>query len=209
MARPAGGAGGKFVKRTGDWKQVRDMLLRVRGKLGPAIRKAMLTEAQIFRAFIVKGFTQQAAGGVLFRPLSPVTLALRKAGGFSGSKALIRTGTLRASVTVVEEHGGVIFVGVHRKSAGRVNIAEMQEFGGMIRMSPKQRRFIFANIRKAGLPPLSVGANNARGPYGWIVIPPRPFIRPWFNEYTRHADLAKVRIMMNIAKHAGLKGPKL
>jgi hypothetical protein len=204
-----GGAGGgkRLIKRTGDWKQVRSMMTGIHGKMSIAIQKALLAEGQFIRAQMIKGFTTQAPGGLRFAPLSPVTLTLRNSSSFSGSKALIRTGTLRGSITVVQEQGGVVFVGVHRQSSSRVNIAKVHEFGATIRVTSKMRMWLMAKMNEAGQRGFVVGGSSKRT--GFIVIPPRPFVRPVFETYVRAGKHhAQQRFQAHIAKGLGFyKGP--
>lgn len=200
-----GGGGKRFIKRTGDWKQVRSLMGGINARMSIAIQKAMLAEGQYLRAQMVQGFTTQSPGGSQFAPLSPTTIALRAGDGFSGTKALIRTGTLRGSITVVREAGGVVFVGVHRQSASRVNIAEIHEYGRTIRITPKMRRFLHAKLRKAGAQAVGSGGGSS----GFITIPARPFVRPVFETYVRAGKhQARQRFQAHIAKSLGFyNGP--
>lgn len=204
-----GGAGGgkKFIKRTGDWQQVRSMMIGINAKMSIAIQKALLAEGQYLRMQMVQGFTSQAPGGLRFAPLSPVTLTLRGGSGFSGSKALIRTGTLRGSITVVQEQGGLVFVGVHRRSASRVNIARIHEFGATIRVTNKMRLWLMARMKEAAQKGFVVGGSSKRT--GFITIPPRPFVRPVFETYVRAGKHhAQQRMQAHIAKSLGFyRGP--
>jgi hypothetical protein len=204
-----GGSGGgkKFVRRTGDWKQVRSLMTGINAKMSIAIQKALLAEGQLIRGHMVQGFTSQAPGGLRFAPLSPVTLTLRGGAGFSGSKALIRTGTLRGSITVVQEQGGVVFVGVHRRSASRVNIARIHEFGATIRVTNKMRLFLMARMKEAAQKGFAVGGSSKHT--GFIVIPPRPFVRPIFEQYVRAGKHhAQQRMQAHVARSLGFyKGP--
>ena len=202
-----GGSGGKFIKRTGNWQQVRSLMGGIHGKMSVAIQKATLAEGQFIRAQMVQGFTSQAPGGQRFAPLSAATMTLRGGSGFSGSKALIRTGTLRGSITVVQETGGVVFVGVHRQSAARVNIARIHEYGATIRVTPKMRLFLMAKLHEAARAGHVLGGSHKSKSPGFIVIPPRPFVAPVFHQYV-HAGkhLAQQRFQAHIAKSLGLYG---
>lgn len=203
-----GGGGGRFVKRTGDWQQVRSMMTGINAKMSIAIQKALLAEGQFLRAQMVQGFTSQAPGGLRFAPLSPTTLTLRGGSGFSGSKALIRTGTLRGSITVVREAGGIVFVGVHRQSASRVNIARVHEFGAKIRITNKMRMWLMARLHEAGQKGFVLGGSAPKSS-GFIVIPPRPFVRPVFEQYVRAGKAqAQQRMQAHMARSLGFyKGP--
>ena len=105
------------MKRSGDWALARRLLARTSSGLQQASELALRQEAHLLRKEIVTGLTSQAPGGTTIRPLSPLTLAARKLGGFRGTKALLRRGDLRNSIGVVVERGEV-FVGVLRKAKG-------------------------------------------------------------------------------------------
>lgn len=174
------------IEKFGDWNKVRVALSSGPKEIMRASRRALLQEGHFLRGKIVEGITKQAPAGEAFRPLSPYTLAIRKATGFTGTKALIERGDLRRSVAVKETSAGV-FVGVHRNavaSSGRrlVNIAEVHEFGSkpiVIRMTDRMRRFLAMAFRRAELP------ERDRNGTGIIVvqIPARPFIRPVFRKF--------------------------
>lgn len=205
------GRGGPMVKRIGNWEKVTSTLTGVKGRLAKAIQLALMQEAHFLRMHMVQGFTSQAPGGVKFAPLSQFTLAMRSLSGFAGSKALIRTGSLRGSITVVKEAGGVVFVGVHRRASGSgklVNIAEIHEFGRTIRITPKMQRFLHARMREAvkGLGVMAFSQfGSTHGRSGYVVIPPRPFVRPVYEAYVRQGDAARKRFYASLAKSMGWK----
>jgi phage gpG-like protein len=143
----------------------------------------------VLRKEVVDGIANQAPGGQAFRPLAATTLAARQLGGFGGSKALIRRGDLRNSVTVVMD-GDEAFVGILRKARGKggastANVAEIHEFGAgpfVIPMTPKMRRFLFAMLKKAGIEPTASGTGKGAVV---VTIPPRPFLRPAFEAFKK------------------------
>jgi hypothetical protein len=205
------------VRKFGDWAKVAQITRTMRDRFEAAVRVALLREAQYLRGKMVTGIASGAPGGKPFAPLSPITLAIRKARGFGGSKPLIVTGTLRRSPSVVQVGGrgigGAVFVGIHRSARGKngkslVNIAEIHEFGRSWKqkLSPKARRFLFAMLRKAGLSQggASKGRFSSPGGSGTISIniPARPFVRPTFEMYAKPADV-KRRFMANIADRMG------
>jgi phage gpG-like protein len=191
--------------RTGDWALARRILEGAGARLKGAIETAVLQEAHALRKEIVEGITNQAPGGQAITPLAATTLAARQLGGFGGSKALIRQGDLRNSITVVADGDGA-FVGVLRKSRAKsgesaANIAEIHEFGAgpfVVPMTPKMRRFLFAMLRKAGIEPTSSGGGK-----GVVVIriPPRPFLRPAFESFSKGVQK---RFLRRIARSMGL-----
>jgi len=193
------------VQRTGDWALAKRILSGGGGRLKNAISTSLRQEAHALRKEVVEGITNQAPGGQAFSPLAATTLAARQLGGFGGSKALVRGGDLRNSITVVME-GDQAFVGILRKARGKggastANVAEIHEFGAgpfVIPMTPKMRRFLFAMLKKAGVEPTSTG----RGKGAVVVsIPARPFLRPAFEAFKKGAQsrfLRRVAAMMGM-----------
>jgi phage gpG-like protein len=194
------------VGRSGDWALARRLLASGPARLKGAIATAVRQEAQLLRKQIVEGITNQAPGGQPFKPLAATTLAARRLRGFGGTKALLRRGDLRGSITVVVE-GDEAFVGVSRKARNKsgtplANIAEIHEFGAgpfIVPMTPRMRRFLFAMLRKAGVEP---GTGHGGGGSGAVVvrIPPRPFLRPAFEAFK---DGAQRRFLRRVAQLAG------
>ncbi len=110
------------VRRTGAWGEAARIALTMRAKFKNALEQAVMKEAHFIRGKIVHGIAAQAPGGQAFAPLSPITLAMRKAMGFGGTKALIRTGALRGAVTAIRVPGSAprAFVGILRQAKGKV-----------------------------------------------------------------------------------------
>ncbi len=220
---------GVSVRKFGDWKKVGAIVTTMRNRFEAAVRVALLREAHYLRGKMVQGIASGAPGGQAFKPLSPITLAMRKARGFGGSKPLIVTGTLRRSFSVVHLRGGggiggAVFIGIHRSARGKggkslVNIAEIHEFGRSWKqkLSPRARRYLFAVLGKTNIGRGPAGRNAkgqfTRGKYvrrggatadGTISIhiPARPFVRPVFTTYAKPADV-KRRFMVVIADRMG------
>ena len=188
-----------MAQKVGDWQQARRALAALPERLKAAQKIALLREAHLFRAEIVKGFTTQSPGGKPFKPLSETTLATRKFKGFRGTKALINRADLRNSVTAIVE-GDTAFVGIKRTATGRdgrklINIAQVHEFGARIAiaMSDKMRAFLHAMFREAGIPPRPGRGRSVIV----IIIPPRPFLRPVWKKL---APTASKRYVANIDK---------
>jgi phage gpG-like protein len=194
------------VYKTGDWDKAARMLragpLKMRGAIGMALRQ----EAQLLRKEIVQGITNQAPGGEAFKPLSPLTIAARKLAGFGGTKALLRRGDLRNSISViVKEHEA--FVGILRNAKGAdgrslVNLADIHEYGRgpfVIKMTPAMRRYLFLLLKRAG-----VERKTGSGK-GVVVtsIPARPFMRPAFRKFSISA---RQRFLMRVARLLKLGG---
>ncbi len=194
------------VGRSGDWALARRLLASGPMRLKGAIATAVRQEAQLLRKQIVEGITNQAPGGQTFAPLAATTIATRKLRGFGGTKALLRRGDLRNSITVIVE-GDEAFVGVSRKARGKggaalANVAAVHEFGAgpfIVPMTPRMRRFLFAMLRKAGITPGS--GHGGRGSGAVVVrIPPRPFLRPAFEAFKNGAQQ---RFLRRVAQLAG------
>jgi hypothetical protein len=133
--------------------------------------RSLLEEGQFFRNKIIEGLDSQAPGGKTLRPLSPFTLKVRRAWGFRGTKALIRSGELRNSVTMVRAGKHAVFVGILNTARGGAvqdrNLAEvgrLHEFGGTFH----------------GLAPSASGKGLH---ITTIRTPARPFIKPVFDKY--------------------------
>lgn len=194
------------MELTGDWAKAAKLASGLSARFQRAVAQATAQEAQQIRGNIVKGIR----AGKGFAPLSPMTLAIRKAGGFGGSKALIRTGALIGAITAVKVGGGW-FVGLLRQAKSKggkslANVGAIHEFGASWTQpfTAKSRRFLFAMLRKAGL---SRGGPRAGGPGGGggkttlsITIPARPFIGPVVEAAQK--DLAK-RFWGRVAKAMG------
>jgi hypothetical protein len=191
---------------TGDWAEATRIAKTLVDRFEKAVDRAVLKEANYLRGQMVKGITSGAPGGNPFKPLSPMTLALRSAGGFGGSKPLIgRTSALRMSIAVVRLGGGRVFVGVHRSAKGAdgrslLNIAKLMEFGGESTHTLRQRRYLMARLREAGVQ-LEKGTSSV--PIGGkLIIPARPFIGPIIAAHAKPADVKK-RFIAEIARAMG------
>ncbi len=183
------------IERTGQWVQARAILRGASSMVRPMIQKAVLQEAHFFRRKIVQGIREQAPGGRKFAPLSPNTLRVRKAQKFRGTKALIRTGGLRNSITVKRVGDGA-FVGVLRSARSKTggslaNIADIHENGRgpfLVPITNKSRRFLNA-----------VGIDPHPGPrFAVVRIPARPFIGPVFEKFGK-PEMSRRRILRRLS----------
>lgn len=194
------------VGLSGGWADASRIATTMQGRFQKALDRAVMREAQFLRGKMVQGIASGAPGGNPFRPLSPMTLALRAAGGFGGSKPLIRTGSLRSSITVVKVGGGRVFIGVHRSAKGAdgkslANVAALMEFGGTSTHTLRQRRYLMAKLRQAGISMPSGGGGGV--PIGGkIVIPARPFVQPVIAAYAKPAQV-RARFYASIAADMG------
>lgn len=193
----------------GDWERARKLVATLGPRAKKAIDQAILQEAHDLRAKVIERFNSSGPG---WPALSSSTIASRLFGGFGGSKPLIRTGTMRNSVTVKKTREGV-FVGIHRSSstgAGRgsggrftkgmsvVNLALIHEFGASftVRMTDRMRRFLFAMFKKTGMQ--RSGSSGGGGQVIHIRIPPRPFLGPVFDSVS--PEQMEESVMRRVAK---------
>jgi len=213
------------ISLEGDWRKAQRILNSFRGgrRLNRAVDRAVLQEAQEFRRDVVQGIRQQAPGGRRFRPLSRLTIALRKAKrGSSSSKALIDTGNMRNSIRIIRSSGAV-FVGISRNARTRdgksmVSIALVHENGATIRITVtrKMQQFFFAMLAKAGMPPGPSGAGGSRvgsrvsvvgvsrggfsvGAVLVIRIPARPFFAPVVQQKFGNPAAVRTRVLRRVA----------
>jgi hypothetical protein len=193
----------------GDWKVAREALDTLDKGFKKAADRAMLKEAHFLKGKIVQGFRDQAPGGQAFAPLAKSTLAIRKAMGFGGTKALIERGDLRNSITVIKTEGG-IFIGVSRSAKSRdgkglINVAKAHEEGTgtfAVPITEKSSAWYHMMLRRAGIvvPPKGGGGHRIM----IIKIPARPFIRPVFEKYGAPEGV-RARFYANITRD--LAGP--
>lgn len=210
----------KMIK-TGDWAKALE-ILETGDRLRRAIDWAVEREAQDARRSMIKGITNQAPGGKGFEPLKAITLILRKAKGFRGTKALIVTAFLRNSIVVKKAGVGVYFVGVLRSTArpngvSNYNVARVQELGAVItiRVTTRMHNWLMMTLRKAGY--AGFGRDKRvkfdrdkifgykRKTSGAVMrtivvrIPPRPFVQPTIEEIASSPDAVRRRLTMRIA----------
>lgn len=178
------------IRLTGDWGKAARILKTLPEKLERAQTQATAVEAHLLRNEIVQGITNQAPGGKSFRSLSPLTLALRKLQGFSGTKALMRRGDLRNNVSVTHMYMGgaaAFFVGIKRSAVGRggqplVNVAEKLEYGVdaiVVPVTPAVRR-LFLALYIQGLIKAPLKGSTTTLVYH---LPAYPFLEPAFKKW--------------------------
>lgn len=125
-------------------------------KLPVVIDKAVKDEANLYLKTVQQGFRQQGIGRK-WHPISEVTRKLRRAAGFGGTKALIRSGDYRRSVNVHRAGAAEYFVGVHRTAAAKggrsmADIAAIHERPfTFIPVTEKLRRFFMAMFLQGAL----------------------------------------------------------
>ncbi len=192
------------VRKTGEWKRAIKILESMPARLPKALDMAVAQEAQVVRNMMIR----RIDAGEGMAPHSALTLAVRRASGFGGTKILIRSGTLRGSIKVVKFSGGY-FIGVKRGARGStgrgkkslVNIAKIHEEGRSWNqeITDRQRKFLFWALKEAGNPPRTKTSEGGGGMMR-ITIPARPFIGPAIEEWDATADQ---RIQRRVAKLLG------
>lgn len=183
--------------------QMRELVRKMPGALELATRQ----QAEIMRKQIIDGIRNQAPAGKPMQGLSRLTIALRKARGFDGTKALIRTGAFVRAIVVERVSFATYFVGVIRgtedsRGNNAADIAAINEYGRtiVVRVTPKMRAFLMAALRLAGelghRDPSQGGIRS--GPitqrYMVIRIPPRPTITPIFAEAKKNPQRIQAEI---------------
>jgi hypothetical protein len=193
-----------MMRMVGHWDRASRALMFFAARYGGVINMAVLQEGEFLRAEVVKGILSQAPGGVPFKPHSKATLAIRRAQGFGGTKILVRDNALVGSIAVIKGPSGTTWVGVKRGArtkGGRsvVDVAMRQEKGaprdgGSYAMTPKQRKWFFAMLRKGGMKP-----GEGKGVGIGIKIPARPFLEPIFKKFAKPA-MVRERMLERIRK---------
>jgi hypothetical protein len=178
---------------TGDWEKAFRLLSALPQRLKTTLNQGVLEEAHRIRDDIVKGIHRGAPGGKRFAPHSPLTLAVRKMRRFGGSKVMIQSAALVNSVAVIPVRPGVAFVGVRRKAKSGANIAHIHEFGRTftVPFTSRMARFLFAAMKRAGIPPRPRAKGSKGAGSITIRIPARPYIGPVVKNLDRAAIRAR------------------
>ena len=200
------------VRQFGDWVKARQAVsIAAQRRLERAWEKSILKEAHLWRTALVVGLRRQMPGGKPFQKLSPLTKAKRRAEGFSGRKALIRTGTFRRNI-LVTKRGGTVFVGVLRGTRTRdgkdlVNIMRVHEEGRIvvIRVTDKMRKYFYAMMRRGGLRATLRGGKRRKTGGGLtrgvlvIKIPARPVFAPVYDHMYKNKGSVRRRMQRRIS----------
>lgn len=194
----------------GDWDKAHEIVETMKERWEAAAKSGVLKEANFLRSKIIIGLREQAPGGKAFKPLSPLTIAVRSFANFKGMKALIRRGDLRNAIVAKILPEGA-FVGVLRTAQGKggaslVNVAAENEFGAgpiVVPITPKSRRFFFAALAHAGItPPASAGGHGGGLAIAIVRIPARPFMQPAFDQWMT-PEQVRARFYEHIVKEFG------
>lgn len=197
----------------GKWDTALSTLASAPKDIAHAKRQTLLQEGEFYRSMIISGLTSQAPAGHAFKPLSPLSIAVRRFVGFKGTKALMRRGDLRNSITV-HVVGDAVFIGILRQAKNRdgkpiIDVAKLNEHGSkpiVIKITPKMAAFLHLAFRRAGGAVNRMGPPRARTGIIVVQIPARPFIAPVFEKFGK-PEAAKKRFAERFAKLMKGKGP--
>lgn len=157
------------VKLIGDWKIAKRVLETAPAAFDRALKKTLQQEAETIAANIRKKIASNVPP-----PNAPSTVALK-----GSSKTLIASGEMRNSVQLVWKGKFEVFIGIPASAKkGTARLADIHENGRVIvqQMTDKQRKFLHARL----------GPSHGKGSGTGIIvihIPPRPFMKPVFEEY--------------------------
>ena len=144
-------------KLSGDWSRL-DQILNP-SRIAAGVQQAAARVGNYGASEVKKGIVSGAPGGQKFVPNSSMTTARK-----GSSKPLIDKGDLVGSITYQVVDNNNVFVGV--KKGDEANIAAVHEFGCTIQVTPKMRAY----FHYQGI--------HLKASTQFIVIPPRPFLRP-------------------------------
>lgn len=198
------------IKLTGDWDKAKAIFSNVqRGAFKRALGVALQREG----LFLAGKIVEKLHSGD-FLPLSKLTIASRMLAGFGGSKPLNVSGALAGAVTVHPNNSTALtkFVGILRtarakgngKGAGSnlANLGDIHENGRnfIVKMTDKMRKFLFGVLfPAAGMTGGGGGGGHGTG-YITVRIPPRPFVRPVFEQWS---PTSSERITADVARQLG------
>ncbi len=155
---------------------------------------------------IVQGITKQSPGGKDFKPLTPMTLAIRKARGFRGQKALIVRADLRNSVTI-KPMAASVFIGILKTARSKdgsrlANVGEAHEEGRtfIMRATPKILALLHIAAREGGVATPGMRGSTAAPSILIIKIPARPFIAPVFKKFFSVPAKTRFRVLLEMAR---------
>lgn len=177
------------------WTVLPRRLLAASLRLPRIIDQVVAREAHRYRNEVVKSFRKQESGGKAWRGLSRITLALRRAGHrggrSAGSKALVRTGSLRGSVKVHRRGYAQYFVGAHRRGQRGADVARIHDRGPVVIPITRKMRRYFNYMFWKGIIPFTF-PRRAR----FIVIPRRSFMTDTFEKFKKGS---RARVLADFA----------
>ena len=172
-----------MINFRGAWDRLKAVLSTTKKQVDDSLKEASREEIDKVADKIRSGLVTQNPGGQgILRSISIMNMDLRRRRGIAGDLALISHGELFDSIGVYEKDG-VYVAGVLPGTTRRqqnpgfsmASLAEIQENGAVLH---------------SGL--------------GVIVVPPRPFIRPVYQEYLRNPKGAVDTFLGKIKKVLGL-----
>lgn len=146
------------------------------------IDQVVAREAHRFRNEVVKAFREQSGGGKKWSPRKRITDILAEAGvgqGGGGSKALVRTGTLRNSTKVNRRGYAAYFVSQHRTGKRGADVARIHDQGPTKIPISKRMRNYFMYLFFKGVIPFPWPPRRAR----FIIIPRRSSMTDVFEKF--------------------------
>jgi hypothetical protein len=183
----------------GAWRRLPIRLANATIKVPLIIDRVIAREAHRFRNAVVKSFREQQSGGQKWTPISRFTLVMRQAGlhgrKTGGSKALVRSGALRASTKVDRQGYAKYRVSQHRRGRRGVDLAKLHESGPVIiPITDKMRRY-FNYMFWKGLIPFTL-PRRARH----LIIPRRSSMVDTYKVFKRGS---KARVLADFAAEMG------
>ncbi len=204
------------IRLIGDWPRAEASFADLPGRASRAAHAVLALEVRQVRKDVQAGIRSGAPGGKAFRPLSPLTIAISGMG-----RGILQRSTQMLSQIAVVREGDSYKIAVR---GSRQRIASIHEEGRTFKrvLTLRQRRFLFAAMKKAGIKPGGkFGADSAgrvrdsRGKFlsksqkaalvGMTVIPARPFFAPVFAKYMARAKSAERRMTQRF--HGFLRTP--
>lgn len=158
---------------SGDWSRLDEIFNPSR--IAAGVRQAAARVGNYGASDVKKGIVSGAPGGQKFIPNSSLTTSRK-----GSSKPLIDKGDLVGSITYQVVNDNNVFVGV--KKGDEANIAAVHEFGCTIQVTPKMRAY----FHYQGI--------HLKASTQFIVIPPRPFLRPVLLSDKFKAGVAEIYI---------------
>jgi hypothetical protein len=162
-------------RKFGDWEKAG----RWFGGLAERLLKEMEKATKVNAMLVVKEIKRRIRAKE-YAPNSALTVALK-----GSSTPLVDNADLFRSIEAHTIDSLRQFAGVLRGTRSKdgedlVNIAKILHDGIMIKMTPAMRRWIFAQLRDAGVEDDKSAGKNKKP--GWVVIPGRPFIKAVFDD---------------------------
>lgn len=176
----------------GQWQQALRATRGLAHRFKKAQEQAVAQEAHMLAGKVVQRITRGIPP-----PLAASTRMTRRRGG---TKTLMATGGLRRSIRAHKVSAEAWFVGILKSARGKggtalYNIGSVHEHGAtvLVEITERSRAFLMAKFkgRNAGTFGGSAGGGSGGTGIAVIKIPPRPFLKPTFEEHAKPADVRK------------------